>query len=51
MYQFYDNILNEIDLQDLAEYLAEPLNHLSLLIDKLEQMVESKKMELLQQSY
>lgn len=43
MYQFYDNILNEIDLQDLAEYLAEPLNHLSLLIDKLEQMVESKK--------
>ena len=43
MYKFYDKILNEIDLQDLAEYLAEPLNHLSLLIDKLEQMIQSQK--------
>ncbi len=39
MYQFYDKILNEVDLQDLAE----PLNRLSLLIDKLEQMINSKK--------
>lgn len=43
MYQFYDKILNEVDLQDLAEYLAEPLNRLNVLIDKLNKIIQDNK--------
>lgn len=43
MYQFYDKILNEVDLQDLAEYLAEPLNRLNVLIDKLNKTIQTNK--------
>jgi len=39
MYQFYDKILNEVDLQDLAE----PLNRLNVLIDKLNKTIQTNK--------
>lgn len=43
MYPFYENIKKEIDLQDLVQYLADPLSRLKLLQIKIEDYKRQKK--------
>lgn len=48
MYSFYEDIKKEIDLQDLSEYVFNPLNRLKLLELKLNEYkkVEKKNIEI-----
>lgn len=43
MYPFYENIKKEIDLQDLVQYLADPLSRLKLLQIKIEDYKRQKQ--------